>query len=196
MAPSTRRPGDGAPEDPEAMEPGSPASRLRVVGEEDTTGWEALYRAHVVPVYRFVFSRCGNRPDAEDITAAVFVRALPRLRPTASEGEARAYLRATARSLLAEHWAAHYGVEMTEYAEDLLPAAPAADGDEGAANRRRVTRLLSRLPDHYRRVLELRFLRGLSVKETAKEMEVSVANAKVLQWRALRSAAALPEERS
>src|ERR1700751_3310851 len=99
------------------MEAGTPATRLSVVGEEDTTGWEELYRAHVVPVYRFVFSRCGNRPDAEDITAAVFVRALPRLRPTASESEARAYLRATARSLLAEHWAAHYGVEMAEYAE-------------------------------------------------------------------------------
>jgi RNA polymerase sigma factor (sigma-70 family) len=157
--------------------------------------WETVYRENVVSVYRFVHARIGNRPDAEDITAAVFVRALPRLRPTASENEARAYLRATARSLLAEHWAAHYGVEMAEYAEDLLPPARAASGDEGAANRRRVTRLLSRLPDHYRRVLELRFLRGLSVKETAKEMEVSVANAKVLQWRALRSAAALPEER-
>ena len=178
------------------MEHDGPASRLRVVEEEDTTGWEALYRAHVMPVYRFVFSRCGNRADAEDITAAVFVRALPRLRPTASEGEARAYLRSTARSMLAEHWAAHYGVEMAEYAEDLLPAGPAPGGDGGLANRRRVARLLARLPDHYRRVLELRFLRGLSVRETAREMDVSVANAKVLQFRALRSAAALPEEPS
>lgn len=178
------------------MEPGTPASRLHVVGGEQTTGWEALYRAHVVPVYRFVFARCGNRSDAEDITASVFLKALPRVRPGASEGEARAYLRATARSLIAEHWATHYGVEMAEYAEDLVPAPPAAGGDEGASNRRRVAALLARLPDHYRRVLELRFLRGLTVRETAREMEVSVANAKVLQWRALRRAADLSEERS
>src|SRR5207237_9371359 len=111
------------------------------------------------------------------------------------ERDARAYLRATARGVLAEHWATHYALEMAEYAEDLMPSAPAPGGDEGSANRRRVTRLLARLPDHYRRVLELRFLRGLSVKETAREMEVTVANAKVLQWRALRSAAALEEER-
>jgi RNA polymerase sigma-70 factor (ECF subfamily) len=176
------------------MEPGSPASRLRVVGEESTAGWEVLYRAHVVPIYRYVFARCGNRSDAEDITAAIFLRALPRLRPAASEGEARAYLRATARSLLAEHWATHYGVEMADYAEDLVPAPPAAGGDEGAANRRRVAVLLDRLPDHYRRVLELRFLRGLSVRETAGEMNVSVGNAKVLQFRALRRAADLPED--
>lgn len=176
------------------MEPGNPASRLRVVGADDAAGWEALYRAHVVPVYRYVYARCGNRPDAEDITASVFLRSLPRLRPAASEGEARAYLRATARSLLAEHWATHYGVEMSEYAEDLVSAPPSPAPDEGAANRHRVARLLARLPDHYRRVLELRFLRGLSVRETAQEMEVSVANAKVLQLRALRRAAGLEED--
>jgi RNA polymerase sigma factor (sigma-70 family) len=175
------------------MEPGGLAPRLRVVGVSHAAGWEELYRAHVVPVYRYVFSRCGNRPDAEDITAGTFLRALPRLRPGASEGEVRAYLQATARSLLAEHWAAHYGVEMTEYAEDAIPAATAAR-DRGDAGRRRVAALLDRLPDHYRRVLELRFLRGLSVRETAHELEVSVANAKVLQWRALRRAAQLPEE--
>lgn len=176
------------------MEPAGPASRLHVVGEEQSAGWEALYRAHVVPIYRYVFARCGNRPDAEDITAAAFLRALPRLRPAASEGEARAYLRAAARSQLAEHWVTHYGVEMAEYDDELLPSPPAPGGDEGAGNRRRVAGLLERLPDHYRRVLELRFLRGLSVRETAREMEVSVANAKVLQWRALRRAAGLGDE--
>ena len=175
------------------MEPSTRAARLRVVGVSHTAGWEELYRAHVVPVYRYIFSRCGNRPDAEDITATTFLRALPRLRPGASEGEVRAYLQATARSLLAEHWAAHYGVEMTEYAEDAVPAA-AAIRDQGEASRRRVAALLDRLPDHYRRVLELRFLRGFSVRETAQELQVSVANAKVLQWRALRRAAELPEE--
>jgi len=176
------------------MEPGRPASHLRVVAEENpAAGWEALYRAHVIPIYRYVFARCGNRPDAEDITAGAFLRALPRLRPTASEGEARAYLRATARTLLAEHWAGHYGVEMAEYAEDSVVAPVSPTADDGQGSRRRVAALLARLPDHYRRVLELRFLRGMSVRETAHEMEVSVANAKVLQWRALRRAAELDE---
>jgi Sigma-70, region 4. len=38
-------------------------------------------------------------------------------------------------------------------------------------------------------VLELRFLEARSIKETAHEMGVSVANAKILQHRALRMAA-------
>jgi RNA polymerase sigma-70 factor (ECF subfamily) len=42
-------------------------------------------------------------------------------------------------------------------------------------------------------VLELRFLESRSIKETAQEMGVSVANAKVLQHRALRLAAGSAE---
>jgi RNA polymerase sigma-70 factor (ECF subfamily) len=53
----------------------------------------------------------------------------------------------------------------------------------------RAARVLSALPDHYRHILELRFLRGYSVRESAKEMGITVTNAKVLQHRALRRAA-------
>src|SRR5260370_22028053 len=108
------------------MEAGSPASRLRVVGEESAAGWEVLYRAHVVPIYRYVFARCGNRSDAEDITAAVFLRALPRLRPAASDGEARAYLRATARTHPPEHRAPPHWRDPAACAPDLAPAPPPA----------------------------------------------------------------------
>jgi RNA polymerase sigma-70 factor (ECF subfamily) len=54
---------------------------------------------------------------------------------------------------------------------------------------RRVQALLRRLPERYRQVLELRFLRRLSVEETARELGISHGNAKVLQYRALRKAA-------
>ncbi|HEY6646332.1 MAG TPA: sigma factor-like helix-turn-helix DNA-binding protein, partial [Mycobacterium sp.] len=53
-----------------------------------------------------------------------------------------------------------------------------------------------RLPDNYRRILELRFLQAFSVREAAGQMGVSVANAKVLQYRALRMAAQSGEEDS
>jgi RNA polymerase sigma-70 factor (ECF subfamily) len=42
-------------------------------------------------------------------------------------------------------------------------------------------------------VLELRFLDRRSVRDVAREMDVSVANAKVLQHRALRMAADIGE---
>jgi RNA polymerase sigma-70 factor (ECF subfamily) len=54
-----------------------------------------------------------------------------------------------------------------------------------------VRAVLSELPERYGRILELRFLQGLSVRESAAALAISVANAKVLQHRALRAASEL-----
>lgn len=66
---------------------------------------------------------------------------------------------------------------------------------ELVANRRKhaddVERVLAALPGHYREVLTCRFLLDLSIKETARQMGVTEANAKVMQLRALKRAAKL-----
>jgi RNA polymerase sigma-70 factor (ECF subfamily) len=152
--------------------------------------WEAVYRETAVIVYRFIYARVGNRPDAEDLTTQVFIRALPRLRLPAAIEEIRSYLLATARTVLADHWRRHYDVQVTDLG-DGLPATPppptaSASEEEGI---RRANVVLASLPDNYRHVLELRFLRGYSLRETADAMGVSLSNAKVLQHRALRRAA-------
>jgi RNA polymerase sigma-70 factor (ECF subfamily) len=71
-----------------------------------------------------------------------------------------------------------------------VPADPRPAGDV----QERTTRILSGLPERYRRILTLRFLQDYSIREAAAELGVSVANAKVLQHRALRQAARLDEE--
>lgn len=157
-----------------------------------SSDWDAAYRENLGWVYRFVYGRVGNRPDAEDVTAEVFTRALPRLRTTAAPEQLRAYLVTTARTVLADHWRRHYDLDLNlSLAEDIGSSPPASEAVGGDANVRRANWLLALLPDHYRRVLELRFLHGYSVRETARALSISVANAKVLQHRALRLAAEL-----
>lgn len=56
-------------------------------------------------------------------------------------------------------------------------------------------RTLSALPAHYRQILELRFLRGYSLREAAEEMGKTVGGVKVMQLRALRAAAATATDR-
>lgn len=153
--------------------------------------WEIAYRDNVGWVYGYVISRVGNRPDAEDITEDVFIRALPRLRSAAAPEQQRAYLVAVARTAIADHWRNGYDVELPR---DVAASPPESGEDRHAhddAEAGRAHRLLARLPDNYRRVLELRFLNRCSIRETAGQLGVTVSNAKVLQQRALRRAAEL-----
>ena len=154
--------------------------------------WEAVYSDNVTWVYRLMYGKVGNRPDAEDLTAEVFTTALRPLRVSATVPEVRKYLRMTARSVLASYWADRMGREVTSIEEDvpeaIEPEVVASDAPD------RVGRLLASLPQNYRRILELRFLQAFSVREAATQMGVSVANAKVLQHRALRMAAQSSDE--
>ena len=156
--------------------------------------FEQVYDEHVVAIYRFVYARVGNRPDAEDLTAQVFVRAVEQLDTTRQPGQIAAWLYRVAQNAIADYWRAFYRLPLIGV-DHVAPGWEPADGKlrpEPAPDDRasvRVEALLRGLPDRYRRVLELRFLQRLSVAETAQAMGISSGNAKVLQYRALRKAA-------
>jgi len=164
----------------------------------DPGPFEKVYDAHVVGIYRFVYARVGNHPDAEDLTAQVFVRAVEQLDTEREPGQIAAWLYRVAHNATADYWRAFYRLPVIG-ADHVAPGwEPADDGgrprvepDDRAAVR--VQALLRRLPDQYRRVLELRFLERQSVAETARIMGITNGNARVLQYRALRRAALLGE---
>ncbi len=183
-------PGRDAIDDPGAHS----KALLRVIDGRTYQDWETVYRDNVLGIYHLVFRRVGNAPEAEDRCEEVLLRALPRLRLPAPVHEVRAYLVKTARTVLVEHWRKHYAPresemhwDMTDVPNDAAIGSPL--GESAAAVR--ASRILGLLPDRFRQILELRFLRGYSVAEAAREMGVSDSNAKVLQYRALRKAAEL-----
>jgi RNA polymerase sigma-70 factor (ECF subfamily) len=160
---------------------------------ENYTDLDEVYRDNVTRVYRLMYAKVGNRCDAEDLTANVFLTALPRLRLSAHRAEVGAYLAATARTTLAGHWRQRAGAQVTSL--DLAVAVeflndPSAPSEAPA----RAGRILDGLPERYRRILELRFLEGLSIKDAARAMSISVGNAKVLQHRALLMAAKVAQD--
>jgi RNA polymerase sigma factor (sigma-70 family) len=195
MNPSRWRRG---PNDVQSTEARGEQERARVVpltplDDSAYPDWDSAYLDNVGRLYRLMYAKVGNRSDAEDLTSEVFRAALGPLRLTASKGEVRAYLLATARTVLASHWRRRLGLEVTRIEPDVdlnYVAGPAPDSDADPQARQ----ILAALPDHYRRILELRFLEGCSIKESARALEVGVSNAKVLQHRALRMAARVAEE--
>jgi RNA polymerase sigma factor (sigma-70 family) len=138
-------------------------------------------------VYAFIYARVGNRADAEDLIQQVAMKAIPRLRQGAPASAIRGYLFATARSVLGGFWSTRLGLSESELHEDLAMAVPQYAPSEERADT--VQRILAELSDNYRRVLELRFLHGYSLKEVAAEMNSTVGAVKVMQLRALRAAA-------
>jgi RNA polymerase sigma factor (sigma-70 family) len=163
---------------------------LRVVGSDVYTDWESVYRDNVDRLYRLMYARVGNHPDAEDLTSEVFRTTFGPLRLASSKGEVRSYLLVTAATVLASHWRRTLGVPVTSldpevdaaYLAEPSPLDPTSDAPDRAG------RILAALPDRYRRILELRFLESCSIKDAAKAMDITVSNAKVLQHRALRMA--------
>jgi RNA polymerase sigma-70 factor, ECF subfamily len=185
----------GNPSSAVSAAPKERVSYLKLVEADTYADWEAAYLDNVDRLYRLMYSRVGNRPDAEDLTAEVFKAALGPLRLNSSKGEVRAYLLTTARTVLASHWRRKMGQPVTfiDPDADIAELDERSEPDDGEAGRK-TGLILAALPDRYRRILELRFLETCSIKEAARAMNVSVSNAKVLQHRALRMAASLELE--
>jgi RNA polymerase sigma-70 factor (ECF subfamily) len=157
---------------------------------------EQVFARYVDPVYRFLYRRLGNREDAEDLTAEVFLKASHQLDLARGEASIAAWLFTVARTVLTDHWRRYYRggapVPLDDARVTELPETVA--GDERSGERaRQVHDVLERLPDHYRQVLELRFLQGCSIRETALAMGLTEGNVKVLQHRALARAAQIGE---
>jgi len=162
----------------------------------DRDTFRAFYEAHIGAVYRFIYSRVGNREEAEDLTAQVFTKALRGMDWSREEVALVAWLFQVARTTLADHWRA-LGRIKTLSLDDLLaegwdgPAAAGPPVAESLVPITRVEAILQQLPQNYREVLRCRFLLNYSIKETAQHLSLTEANVKVLQLRALRRAAEL-----
>ena len=101
------------PDGEQATPPDGAGAYLRLVDADVYTDWESVYRDNVERLYRLMYARVGNRPDAEDLTSEVFRTALGPLRLASSKGEVKSYLLVTARTVLASHWRRRLGLPVT-----------------------------------------------------------------------------------
>ena len=166
------------------------ANEVLPVGETARRSVVETALAEFDAVYAFLYARVGNRADAEDLTQEVAMKALPRLREGAPLPAVRTYLYATARSALATFWSRRLRLPESELPENVRADRQDQEVVPAPESAAFVTQILDSLSPSHRRILELRFLEGCSVRETAREMGKTVGSVKVMQLRALRKAAA------
>ncbi|OGY85389.1 MAG: hypothetical protein A2233_05000 [Candidatus Kerfeldbacteria bacterium RIFOXYA2_FULL_38_24] len=174
-------------------------SRLVLQAKEGKQeAFSALYELHIKQVYRFIYYKVGNQEDAEDLAQEVFVAALNGLKKFQERASFRNWCYEIAKRKIADLWRQKYKMPTTDIEAVLGLATPVTDAEEekeqeqhDAFKQKQAQQALAQLKDNYRQILEYRFLKNYSLKETAQAMNITVGNAKVLQHRALKKASAL-----
>jgi RNA polymerase sigma-70 factor (ECF subfamily) len=181
-----------------AMQQNSPVHDM----PQDSEALQSLYQEYLGPIYRYVYGKVGNREEAEDLTSQVFIKVVSGLDFTRNPQSTRSWLFQVVRTTIADYWRAYYRTA-TSSLEALVesgwegPTGREFEDDarlfESSCALDSVQCILKTLPERDREVLTCRFLLGLSIQETALQMNLTEGNIKTLQFRALKRAADLTD---
>lgn len=157
-------------------------------GEREAFG--VLYERHLDAIYRYLSYRLGTVEDAEDLTTTVFLRAWQKIDSYSWRGlPFLAWLYRIAHNLVIDFRRAN----KTEWI-DIETQGNLRD--EALVPERQVTHdlqvrdvmdAMDELDTLHQEVLTLRFLVGLSHRETASILDKSESATRVLQYRALKA---------
>ncbi|MQA84876.1 MAG: sigma-70 family RNA polymerase sigma factor [Streptosporangiales bacterium] len=161
----------------------------------DAEAFGRLYDRYVELVYRYIYYRVGAPTLAEDLTSETFLRALRGMTSFTWQGkDFGAWLVTIARNLVADHFkSGRFRLEIST--AEMLDADRVEVGPERAVldsiTAATLLETVRRLGPEQQECVVLRFLRGLSVAETALVMGKNEGAIKALQYRAVRSLARL-----
>jgi len=146
-----------------------------------------MYTSNAPLIYRFMFWRTKDEMLADDLTSNVFEKAW-RMRGSFKGGSTKAWLYKIAHNTLVDYWRKKKDLP----ADDAAIAELVSDNtalDEALDQEMLVAIMqeaVAKLPAEMRTVVELRFIKGLSARQTAMKLGLSEANVRVIQYRALR----------
>ncbi len=156
------------------------------------TQLEAIFRAQFADLYRYIFRQVSNTALAEDLTSAVFLKAMRWLQQNRSQESVKGWLYATARSAIADYWQENSQMRLLPLEEaEEMPMLSQVSDEQLRPLQIRIQRLLDGLSPRERDVLTLRYFQGYSAAEVAQLLGLSANHVRVLQLRALRRAALL-----
>src|SRR5947209_12538373 len=87
----------------------------------DTHEFQQFYEERFKSIYSFVYSKVGNREEAEDLTAEIFLKAARGLDQERSPESMQYWLYLIARTTLTDYWRTYYR-RPTSSLDELLDA--------------------------------------------------------------------------
>jgi RNA polymerase sigma-70 factor (ECF subfamily) len=162
-------------------------------GDPDAFG--QLYDRYVDTVFKFIYYRVGDRTVAEDLTSDTFLRALRSIASISYQGrDIGAWLITIARNITLDHSTsarARWEVGTAELVENGLSLDSAEVTVLSRLTNERLRQAINELKDDQRECIVLRFMKGLSVAETARMMGRNEGSVKALQHRAVKRLASV-----
>ena len=160
-------------------------ARLVAAAQRDPRAFGRLYALYVQPLFRYLYSRIGGVPEAEDVTAQTFLAALEAFGRYRHDGHFAAWLFSIARYKAADYFRQQNKQVPLEDAESV-----AADSDllQGAIHRERsaaLAKLVAALPEEDRDLIRLRYVAELSFSEIGRLLGRSEDAAKKALYRLL-----------
>ena len=166
----------------------------RVRTKRDADAFAALYDQYVEPIYRFVYLKVSNKEEAEDLTSDIFLRAWDYLIKEEERmvDNFRALIYAMARNRIVDlyrerarrkEWLITVGQSEEQLAMLSAKGEPAVEGEEVM---NQLLPKIQQLKQEYQDVIHLKYIEGLSTRQTAKVLGKSSTNVRVTLHRALK----------
>lgn len=160
---------------------------LIAAAQKDPRRFADLYEENFERLYAYVARRVPHRSDAEDLTSEVFHHALANLKEFEWRGAPfAAWLYRIASNAIADRWR-RAAREQPAPAGDDPPDDTRHSNPEVIEWNARLCRLVAQLPEDQRRVIQMRFAEGRSIREIAAELHRSAGAVKQLQFRGVQT---------
>jgi RNA polymerase sigma-70 factor (ECF subfamily) len=162
----------------------------------DRAAWDTLFTRYRKPIYRFAYSLSGNRDDADDITAQVFLRLYKHIHTFRSSPSFTSWLFRMVSNVHIDTCvrAPHRAFEGPgsgmrtvggTYIADIPDTSPTPEAACLEAEKSLMLRsAVKNLPRYQRIVVDMYHLEGCSYQEIADRTRLSVGTVKSRLWRA------------
>lgn len=160
---------------------------LAETAKHDPRAFGELYERYHARVYRYVYHRIGSQADAEDVTAAVFMKALEALPSYRSRTNGFApWLFRITRNAVIDYYRRRRNQSPLEEAEHVTGATDPIVSALRTEQRDELHRLMFHLSTDQREVVLLRYASDLSFTEIAAALNKNEPAIRMLLHRGLR----------
>lgn len=155
--------------------------------ENNLPSIEEICRSTWGPVYRFIYYKVQNREEAEEIVQEAYMKAIPYLeKGRVDSDKIIGFLKTVALNVLRDRWRMKKRRGTTADIEAIDPSESSIeDPTDSSVDRMLIEKALNELNEETRTIIELRILKGYSTAETARLLNKTEGNIRVIQHRAL-----------